>query len=558
MDKRRTGTLSVALLASAATGMAQVAEKVTPISGASGDSFGYAVDVDGDWMVCGAFRDDSVSTDGGAAQVLHRDANGWTFAQELLPQSAIPSGYAGYAVALAGDVIALGAPGPVWSGNVLGIVHVFEFDGVQWNQTARLENPTGEIDDQFGRAVALSGDRLLVGAPHDDATGADAGRAWVYERGPSGWELAGSLTAPDAWPGDYFGFSVAIDGERALVSCPYDDDRGTNAGAAWMFEREAGGWAAVTKLVSADSHAFDAFGTSVALHRDRAIVGAPSRDAGGPNRGAAYVFERWGSTWVEEHRLTASDGADEDAFGISVDLWGLQAVVGASNADRTFANAGAAYRFLVTGGAWVEDGQIVAADPRAYAYLGLDVAATWDEAVAGAFLAVDELGHVTGATYVGAHEVPWWETFCACTDGGACGGVQGDAGCTNSSGRGAVLRPTGTPSLALWELGFTLEQASKKDHAYLLAGPVSPAAPLGAGYLCVGLQKGQLTKLQQIYLGKTSKEGTLTIGAQATALVSQGVFTGDSLGFQVLYRDPGGKCGGGWNASDAVAVTILP
>ena len=204
-------------------------------------------------------------------------------------------------------------------------------------------------------SVALDGDRALVGATGDDDGGDNSGAAYVFSRDArlGAWTQDTKLVAPDAEAGDAFGASVALDGERALVGT-YSDDRGA-VGAAYVFSHETGAWLQDAKLTAADGAPGDAFGVAVALDGDRALVGATGGDGGG----SAYVFDRdaLAGTWAQDARLTAPAPMAGDVFGAAVALSGDRVLVGAYGDGR---ESGVAYVFARTGGTWVQEAEVSA------------------------------------------------------------------------------------------------------------------------------------------------------------------------------------------------------
>jgi hypothetical protein len=255
-------------------------------------------------------------------------------------------------------------------------------------QQAHLTAGDGVASDYFGHSVAVSGDTALIGAIWDDVGGnADQGSAYVFVRSGAGWLQQTKLTVPDGAAGDYFGWSVALDGETAVVGAR-NDAIGTNAGqgSAYVFARSGTAWILQAKLTAADGGANDAFGSSVAVHGDTALVAATGHDVGGrTDQGAAYAFARSGASWSQQAELTASDGAAGDFFGCSVALAGDTSLVGASGHDiGGNTNQGAAYVFVRSGTAWSQQARLAAADGAANDAFGSSVAVSGDTAVVGA------------------------------------------------------------------------------------------------------------------------------------------------------------------------------
>src|SRR5690606_18580450 len=157
------------------------------------------------------------------------------------------------------------------------------------------------MSDQFGWSVAINGNRALVGAIYDDDTVSNSGSVYVFEYNGTDWIQTAKLFALDRQGNDYFGSSVALQGDRVVVGALGDDDRGVgDSGSAYIFEYRQGTWQQVGKLTAADSAASDNFGSSVAIDGTRIVVGSIYDDDNGKsNSGSAYVFEHNGSAWVQ-------------------------------------------------------------------------------------------------------------------------------------------------------------------------------------------------------------------------------------------------------------------
>ena len=162
-------------------------------------------------------------------------------------------------------------------------------------------DPTG-----FGLSVALSGDVLLVGAPTDDEAGGVAGAAHVFRLEESAWLQEATLTASDWGVGDAFGSSVAMSGDLALIGADATDDDGTNSGSAYVFRFDGVSWLQEAKLTGSDADAENRFGSTVSINGDVAVIGAWQDNPKGDNIGSAYVFRYDGVSWAEEAQLVPS------------------------------------------------------------------------------------------------------------------------------------------------------------------------------------------------------------------------------------------------------------
>ena len=232
------------------------------------------------------------------------------------------SGTAGFGVSidLDGELAVIGAPG---SFTAPGSVVVLGHAGEEWVELAVIDPLPGAVLHGFGQAVALSGERLAVGAPLAPALFASAaGRVYVYDRQPDGaWHLSASLAAEVPMTAGLFGSALALDGDRLVVGEP-------GADRAWAFHFDSDSWSLAAELPD-PSDAGDEFGASVALAGNVALVGSPGRDYGGVDGGAVYGFFESGGTWLFEEGLYPDSPQAGSRFGASLAVDGLVALIGA-------------------------------------------------------------------------------------------------------------------------------------------------------------------------------------------------------------------------------------
>ena len=320
--------------------------KLTASDGAVGDFAGISVAISGDTALVGASSADDAGIASGAAYVFVRSGTIWTEQAKLVPGDAATGDLVGFSVDLSGDTAVVAARGDDDAGNFSGSAYVFVRTGTTWTQQAKLTASDAAGFDFFGSAVAISGDTIVAGALGDDDAGSVSGSAYVFVRSGTSWTEQAKLTASDGAAVDIFGSSVAINGDTAIAGARLHDDAGTNSGSAYVFVRSGTTWTEQTKLVPSDAAANDFFGFLVAISGDTAVVGAPLDDDDGSSSGSAYFFERTGSTWTEQSKLTTSDAASNDQFGWSVAITGDTAVVGAVTDDDGGDDSGSAYVFV--------------------------------------------------------------------------------------------------------------------------------------------------------------------------------------------------------------------
>lgn len=373
--------------------------KIVAPNGKPSDLFGFSVAMSGDTIIAGTPYEDSAAQDAGAAYVFVRINGDWLFEQKLVAPDSGAARWFGYSVAIDGDKAIVGAPQA--DGNMPGAGAAYAFSRTNgiWTSLPKIVATDGKPSDMFGHAVAISGNSLLVGCPKSDASGVDAGAAYVFAWNGSAYAQQKKLLAADAAPNDHLGTAVAMDGETALVGAPDADAFGSNSGAAYVFVRAGTLWSQQKKLVSPNGAAGDAFGFAVDLDIDMAIVGAPLANAMGVDSGAAHSFVRTGLAWNPNGTLLPLGLAADDRFGSSVAISGASAVVGALLDDTTQANTGAAYVFTHNGSSWSPDIEIVANDAAIGDAFGFVVAMSEGTTVVSAYLD-DDLGTSSGSVHV--------------------------------------------------------------------------------------------------------------------------------------------------------------
>lgn len=257
----------------------------------------------------------------GLAAATDGYAQAGRFKQKLLAADGTTNDVFASAVDVDGNWAVLGAPKQAATN---GSAYFFQWDGTNWEQQAEVVAGDSAVGDNFGEAVAISGDAAIVGATRPifpDFTG----QAYVFTRSGTNWnQQGGPLTG--GGPFEQFGETVDIDGDQAIVGARLAaNGGGTATGAAYVFRRTGGTWALEDTLFAADGSDGDWFGRDVAIHGDHAIVGANARSN---FTGGAYVFQRSGATWSQVAVLENPDGETNDLFGGAVDLGGDWAVVG--------------------------------------------------------------------------------------------------------------------------------------------------------------------------------------------------------------------------------------
>jgi len=269
-------------------------------------------------------------------------------------------------------------------------------------------------DDYLGQSVAISGETILVGAYFDvvDDAGTNSGSAFVFERSGGTWAEQAKLTPSDAATYDYFAWSIAISKTTVAVGARRDDDDGENSGSVYIFERSGSNWIQQAKLTSNDPAVDDWFGFSVAVDEAVVVVGVLQDDDNGFNSGSAYIYARSGTSWTLQAKLVPPDGAAEDKFGRTVAVSASTVAVGAYWDDKAGSNSGSVYVYVrssgsVTGAVWSQQAKLTPNDASSNDEFGWSVSLYGNTLVVGARFDNDN-GDDSGSAYVFTREDDMW------------------------------------------------------------------------------------------------------------------------------------------------------
>jgi hypothetical protein len=321
----------------------------------------------------------------------------WTELQKLLASDGAANDWFGYSVSLYQNTAIIGAPKDDDSGQDSGSAYVYTYNGTTWIQQAKLRVLDGATNHWFGFSVSLNGDTALIGAP-DEYEGDTPGIAYVFIRTGSNWTQQAKLFASDGAAGDNFGYSVFLNGDTALIGAFGDD---SYKGSTYVFTRTGSTWTQQQKLIASDGETADCYGCSVSLSGNTAIIGAYLNDEDKLDSGSAYVYTYNGTTWVQQAKLRPWDDYSQDLFGWAVSLNGNTALIGTIGKEN---NKGSAYIFTRTGSTWTQKQQLTASDGAKGDVFGYSVSLNGNTAIIAA--AGDE--SYTGSTYVFTRSGSTW------------------------------------------------------------------------------------------------------------------------------------------------------
>jgi len=499
---------------------------------------GPTLSVSGDTVVVGVYLDSSNASgvngdqsnisapDSGAAFVFVRIGNTWTQQAYLKASNPESGDWFGGSVAVSGDTVVIGAPGEDSSAtgvngdqsnnssSLSGAVYVFVRSGVTWSQQAYLKASNTHAEDFFGSKVAVSGDIVVVGAPHERGSAAGVngyqgigffpgGAAYVFVRNGAAWSQQAYLKAsnngglkPGGIPDNFC--EVAVSGDTIVVGAFGEDSSSTgvngdqtnytasNAGAAYVFVRNGVTWSQQAYLKASNTAADAWFGSSVAVSGDTIVVGAPFADT----NGVAYVFVRNGITWTQQAYVQVPNPVGYGSFGAAVGLSGDTAVSLALQESEFGAPVGNAYVFTRNGETWSKPYALKAAKSGMGVWFGGTTAVSGDTVM---FWKYSEESFAAGSVFVFGPGSTCSQTLSSASQSMAVVGGLGTVGVTAPAGCDWTA-----VSNAIWltvNSGFT------------------------------GTSNGTVTFLAASNLGTEARFGTLTIGEQTFTVFQAGTST---------------------------------
>ncbi|OPY32821.1 MAG: hypothetical protein A4E34_02198 [Methanoregula sp. PtaU1.Bin006] len=358
--------------------------------------FGRSVAIAGDLVAVGEGGDGAV----GAVYLFRR--HGMSYVPEatlafpeaippVCPQPGIVGNCSefGRSVVIQGNTVFVGARfAPVGDQNA-GAVYLFRKHGSSWRYEEKIVSPVPEEWDNFGRAVAVDGNRMVVTARKSSL---EEGSAYIFEKKGGKWVHKADLVASDAAPGAYFGQSVDIQGDLIVIGARNANPN--EAGAVYFFRKARDGWTEFARVAPENGKKNDQFGFTVDIEGKTVAVGARRADPDSlTDAGAVYVYSVKNDAVDLVTRLTPADISAKDEFGQSLAIAGDTLAVGAWKDDN---KQGSIYLFRRDGGLWTETGKVTASDGVAGDEFGYSLAAVGDRMVTGAHFADSK----AGAAYV--------------------------------------------------------------------------------------------------------------------------------------------------------------
>ncbi|WP_428267655.1 hypothetical protein [Haliangium sp.] len=325
------------------------------LSGSTVDTssmFGWSVGVDGDLIAVGAWGQEAAGSQVGTVYVFERNATTWEETAILEPLSGDDQTRFGQSVSVSGNRIAVGAPNitDVDDNDPVTPAYVFEKSGQNWNGV-RVEPTDDPRDSWFGYSVSLSGDTLVVGAPADKTHGRGSGAAYVFEVNGANWNQVARFDDANGEIDDYFGRDVAVDGNVIAIGVEAGGAvTALNQGMVVVYENDGTGWSESARVQASDPDVDHRFGFSVDVYQGIVVVGAHRDDEVAIDAGSAYIFRKQSGQWEEYSKLISYGFRSGDQCGAAVAMDGTSVVLGARFADEAGTDSGSMYVFEMLDG----------------------------------------------------------------------------------------------------------------------------------------------------------------------------------------------------------------
>ncbi len=325
----------------------------------------------------------------------------------------------GYSVSVSGNFAIAGAYNKTVSGNTnQGEAYIFHYSNGSWTQQAILTASDGTSGDHFGNSVSISDNYAIVGAYQKDVgSNINQGKAYIFYYNGSSWSQQQILTGSGGTTGEAFGVSVSINGDYAVIGANNKTVTHTHQGAAYVFHRNGTSWDEQSTLTASDANSYEDFGEVVAISGDYIIVSDPEKTVGSnSNQGKVYIFHRDGTSWTEQTNITASDGTASDYYGRDISISEDFAVVGTPDKDiGSNSNQGKVYIYQRSGTSWAEQTTFTARDGNEHDKFGSTVGISEYNIIVGAYYKEVGNNNQQGKAYIFHYNGSSWNQITSLT-----------------------------------------------------------------------------------------------------------------------------------------------
>jgi len=363
------------------------------------DCFGWSVSINGNYAVIGNVYDDDNDIQSGSVYVYYFDGEAWVEQEKLIASDGGFADYFGYAVSVYDDQIVTGAYRDVVGSVRSGSAYVYQRNGDEWIETARLTPYDPEEEDRFGAKVDIHGNYAAVASYWDDDQGASSGAVYIYKKTENNWNFHQKLVPADLLANDLFGTSVFLNNNNLFVGAIGNSTYATNSGKVYVYDLVDGSWVLVQELYPEDPMTGQHFGQDISTTENYLIIGAYNDGEQGDKSGAVYVFEATNNGWIQSQKLLPDDGHAGAFFGNSVSIYQNNLLIASLYNITGHGESGSIYIYSLDDNNWIQTSKIVPSDGHNQQRFGADVGLWENNALCGAPYD-EEMGYRCGAGYI--------------------------------------------------------------------------------------------------------------------------------------------------------------
>lgn len=372
-------------------------QKVFPDDPRSGVLFGRFLDMNDKDLLVSAYLDYENGQNSGSLHIFNMIAGKYRQISKLFPDDGIVEQFFSYSVSSYGDFLITGAHHDSDYGASSGAAYMLKKNNGKWDFHQKIAPPELKEADEFGKTVAMYGDKAASAAWLNDDKGINTGCVYVLGLSNDTWEINQKLYASDPKPYSLFGLGLDMFKDHIIVGAPYFSGESINAGAAYLFRHNNNVWSEITHFVAENPEDNDLFGMTVKLTERFAFVSAIRDNEMGENSGAVYVYDR-NKNWELSQKITAFDAEPGDGFGIAIEANDSLLFTGAYFNNVNGTNSGAVYIYSLENDNWVFYKKLFPSDGKESDAFGSSLAFNEYGLTVGAY-ANDDKGFFSGAVY---------------------------------------------------------------------------------------------------------------------------------------------------------------
>ena len=372
--------------------------KIYPTDGSEDDRFGQSVLITDDWIFIGANRDYTNNINSGSVYIYNYDQNmNIVLFEKIIPSDYSSDQFFGKSLSYNNDWLAVSSIYDEDNGIKSGAVYIYHFNGESFIEHSKITAFDGSSFDRFGYSIDIYSNKLIVGSIYDDDRGENSGAAYLYEYQNDNWDLIDKICPEHLSSMDLFGYSVSMNDSYLAVSSPQSSLENSQAGAVDIFSLEDYNFLEFNTIIPEDLGQYNQFGKSLEMDSTLLAIGSIYDDENSINAGSVYIYRLIDGSWVFNDKIFASDGIANDNFGLSLSLNNNWISIGSIDDDNGI-DSGSLYLFESENGIFIEKAKLSSSDGNPYDEFSSSLSLKSDFLVVGAKFD-DDNGNNSGSAY---------------------------------------------------------------------------------------------------------------------------------------------------------------